>query len=162
MNLYSQADFDQNKKNVRGAVRRMLLCALPFLAAAVAGFVLRIQPLCTAGCLLGGGVMILIYDTKILPERRYSRHLAEIHSGLTRKTVGMFVRMGEDIVHDIDLQFYEVILNIYEDMDEEGERRFLLDEKKTISREWIGKDVVVTHHGSYILEIAPVEEKREQ
>ena len=162
MKLYSQADFEQNKSSVRGGLLRMLLCALPFLASAVAGFVMRIQPLCTAGCILAGGVMILVYDTKIRPARRYGRHLTEIHSGLTRQTVGMFVSMGEDIVHDIDLQFYEVILNIYEDLDEEGERRFLLDEKKTINKEWIGKDVVVTHHGSYILEIVLVEEKREQ
>lgn len=162
MKLYSQADFEQNKRSARAGVSRMLLCALPFLAAAVAGFVLRIQLLCTAGCLLGGGVMILIYDTKVMPQRRYGRHLAEIHSGLTRQTVGAFVRMGTDLVHDIGLDFYEVILNIYEDMDEEGERRFLLDVKKSIDREWIGKDVVVTHHGSYILEIALTEENREQ
>lgn len=162
MKLYSQADFEQNKQEIKKDVMRMLLCALPFFATAVAGFVLRIQLLCTAGCLLAGGVLIFIFDKKIAPSRRYSKHLAEIHGGLTRQTVGTFVRMGADIVHDIDLEFYEVILNIYEDMDEEGERRFLLDAKKTIDRAWIGRDVVVTHHGSYILEFAPVEEKREQ
>lgn len=162
MKLYSQADFDRNSQEIKNALLRMLLYALPFFAVAVVGFILRIQPLCTAGCLLGGGVMIFICDKRITPTRRYSRHLREIHSGLTRQTVGAFICMGEDIVHDIDLEFYEVILNIYEDMDEEGERRFLLDEKKSIDREWIGRDVVITHHGSYILEIALVEEKGEE
>ena len=155
MKLYSQDDFEQSKKCVRVGIVRMLLCAAPFFAAACAGFVLRIQWLCTAGLFFAGAVMILTYDTKIMPAVRYGAHLSEIHRGLSRKTAGALVRIGQDPVHDIGLNFYEVMLNIYEDMDEEGERRFLLDEKKQIPQQWLGKDVAVTHHGSYILEIHP-------
>ena len=161
MKLYSQADFDQSRKAVKAGVRRMLLFALPFWVLAGAGFVLRIQLLCTAACILGGAVMILTYDTKVMPARRYKSHLAEIHAGLSRQTGGALVRVGADPVHDIGLDFTEVILNIYEDMDEEGERRFLLDRKKPAVDQWLGQDVVVTHHGSYVLEICPAEEKCE-
>ena len=118
MKLYSQEDLKKSRESVKACVRRMLLFALPFFALAVAGFVLRIQLLCTAGCILGGAVMILMYDTRIMPARRYKNHLAEIHAGLTRQTVGALVRVGADPVHDIGLEFTEVILNIYEDMDE--------------------------------------------
>ena len=37
-------------------------------------------------------------------------------------------------------------------MDEEGERRFLLDREKAFPAEWMGKDIVVTSHGSFVLE----------
>ena len=37
-------------------------------------------------------------------------------------------------------------------MDEEGERRFLLDREKEIPQEWMGHDVVITSHGSFVLE----------
>ena len=161
MKLYAQEDFVSSRKAVKSSIARMLLFALPFFAAAAAGFIVRSQALCTAGLILAGAVMILLADTRVVPARRYNAHLAEIHTGLTRQTVGALVRIGADPVHDIGLNFTEVILNIYEDMHEEGERRFLLDGKKQIPGEWLGRDVVITHHASYVLEICPVEEKRE-
>jgi len=153
MKLYSQDDLVNSRKAVKASVLRMLLIGLPFLAAAAAGFIVRNQLLCTAGCILFGSVLILLYDTKIMPAMRYRNHLEEIHSGLTRQTVGALVRIGTDPVHDIGLNFTEIILNIYEDMDEEGERRFLLDAKKEVPAEWLNRDVVVRSHGSFLLDI---------
>lgn len=158
MKLYDQDAIVASRKAVKSCVLRMLLFALPFLAVAAAGLIVRNQVLCTVGCILAGACMVLMIDTKIMPAVRYKAHLEEIHAGLTRQTVGALVRIGADPVHDIGLNFTEIILNIYEDMDEEGERRFLLDAKKPQVDEWLGRDVVVTHHGSYVLEICPVEE----
>lgn len=161
MKLYAESDFVQSQKTVRAATVRMLLCALPFVIGAVVGLVVRSQALCTACCILAGALVIFLYDLKVMPARRYRAHLSEIHSGLRRETVGALIRIDADPVHDIGLIFKEVTLNIYEDMDEEGERRFLLDISKTIPQEWIGSDVMVIHHGRYILEILPAEEMRE-
>ena len=69
------------------------------------------------------------------------------------------MRIGSDPVYQDGVNFHEVILNIYEDMAEEGERRFLLDVNKEIPQDWIGQDVVVTSHGSFLLDVAPVEKK---
>jgi len=44
-------------------------------------------------------------------------------------------------------------------MDEEGERRFLLDAKKEIPSDWLNRDIVVTSHGTYLLEAYMPEEK---
>jgi len=162
MKLYTEEDVARSRSDVKSGLMRMLLFALPFFAVAAAGFVVRNQVLCTAGAILAGASMILTYDIRVMPARRYRNHLAEIHAGLTRQTVGTLVRVGADPVHDIGLNFTEIILNIYEDMDVEGERRFLLDVKKPPVDEWLGQDVVVTHHGSYVLEICPVEEMREK
>jgi len=129
----------------------MLLVMLPFLLLAVAGFVLRVEWLCTAGCILAGAGMIFLYDLRVKPALRYDAFLAEVHSGLTRQTVGALVRIGGDPVYQDGVNFYEVILNIYEDMNEEGERRFLLDAGKEIEQEWIGSDVAVISHGAYEL-----------
>lgn len=157
MKLYDQKDFDENRREKRRQTTRALLLALPFFAVAVAAFILRIELLCIAGLVAAGAILIFLYDLRIKPARRYGRYLAEAHGGLSRQTVGTLVRIGSDAVYQDGVNFHEVILNIYEDMAEEGERRFLLDVKKEIPRDWIGRDVVAASHGSFLLEIAPVE-----
>ena len=159
MKLYAQADFDANRREKRRQIRRALILALPFFAMAIAAFVLRIELLCIAGFVIAGSILIFLYDLRIKPVLRYGRYLAEAHSGLTRQTVGALVRIGSDPVYQDGVNFHEVILNIYEDMAEEGERRFLLDVNKEIPQDWIGQDVVVTSHGSFLLDVAPVEKK---
>ena len=159
MKLYDQTDFDANRREKRRQIRRALMLALPFFALAIAAFVLRIELLCIAGFVIAGSILIFLYDLRIKPALRYGRYLTEAHSGLTRQTVGALVRIGSDPVYQDGVNFYEVILNIYEDMAEEGERRFLLDVNKEIPRDWIGQDVVVTSHGSFLLDVAPVEKK---
>ena len=159
MKLYAQADFDANRREKRRQIRRALIMALPFFAMAIAAFVLRIELLCIAGFVIAGSILIFLYDLRIKPALRYGRYLAEAHSGLTRQTVGALVRIGSDPVYQDGVNFHEVILNIYEDMAEEGERRFLLDVNKEIPQDWIGQDVVVTSHGSFLLDVAPVEKK---
>ena len=156
MKLYEQTDFEKSKKEKGAAIRFTLLVMLPFLAAAVAGFSLRIEPMCSLGFFLAGASAIFLYDLRLKPALRYDAYLAEAHSGLTRQTVGALVRIGRDPVYQDGVNFYEVILNIYEDMDEEGERRFLLDVKKELPGEWMGSDIVVTSHGSYLLEARAV------
>ena len=159
MKLYAQADVDANRREKRRQIRRALILALPFFAMAIAAFVLRIELLCIAGFVIAGSILIFLYDLRIKPALRYGRYLAEAHSGLTRQTVGALVRIGSDPVYQDGVNFHEVILNIYEDMAEEGERRFLLDVNKEIPQDWIGQDVVVTSHGSFLLDVAPVEKK---
>ena len=159
MKLYDQTDFDANKREKRRQIRRALMLALPFFLMAIAAFVLRIELLCIAGFVIAGSILIFLYDLRIKPALRYGRYLAEAHSGLTCQTVGALVRIGSDPVYQDGVNFHEVILNIYEDMAEEGERRFLLDVNKEIPQDWIGQDVVVTSHGSFLLDVAPVEKK---
>ena len=159
MKLYAQTDFDANRQEKRRQITLALALALPFFVIAAAAFGLRIELLCIAGLVIAGAILIFLYDLRIKPALRYGRYLAEAHSGLSRQTVGALVRIGSDPVYQDGVNFYEVILNIYEDMAEEGERRFLLDAKKDIPQDWIGQDVVVTSHGSVLLDIAPVEKK---
>jgi len=152
MKLYAQADFDANKAERRREIRFALAAALPFLAAAIAAFVLRVEWLCAAGCVLCGAALIFCYDLRIGPVIHYGRFLAEMHSGLTKQTLGTLVRVSEDLVYQDHVFSREIFINIYEDMDEEGERRFLLDREKTLPDEWLGQDVVITSHGSFVLE----------
>ena len=159
MKFYEQTDFDRSKKEKSAAIRFMLLVMLPFLAAAAAGFMLRLEPLCALGFFLAGAAAVFLYDLRVKPALRYHAYLSEAHSGLSRQTVGTLVRIGCDPVYQDGVNFYEVILNIYEDMDEEGERRFLLDERKEIPSDWLGRDLIVTSHGSYLLEACTVEER---
>ena len=159
MKLYAQTDFDANRQEKRRQITRALALALPFFVIAAAAFGLRIELLCIAGLVIAGAILIFLYDLRIKPALRYGRYLAEAHSGLSRQTVGALVRIGSDPVYQDGVNFYEVILNLYEDMAEEGERRFLLDVNKEIPQDWIGQDVVVTSHGSFLLDVAPVEKK---
>ena len=158
MKYYDQADFAASKKERSAAITSTLLLMLPFLALAAAGFAIRIEPMCTAGFVLAGAVVIFLYDLRIKPALRYHAYLAEAHSGLTRQTVGALVKIGKDPVYQDGVNFYEIILNIYEDMDEEGERRFLLDGRKEMPDQWLMRDVVLTSHGNYVLQARLAEE----
>lgn len=155
--LYGEQDLAQGRESARREGIRTVLWALPFAALAVAAFLLRIEPLCAAGVILCGGVAILRFDLRVSPQLRYNKHLQEVLSGLTRQTAGALVRVGADLVYEDGVYFREVILNIYEDMAEEGERRFLLDSAKRIPEAWIGRDVAVVSHGSFILEMRVME-----
>lgn len=152
MKLYAQADFDQNKLDKKQKIVYTALLALPFLIGAVIAFLLRIEPLCIAFCFLCGAMVILRWDLRIGPAIHYGRFLEEMHSGLTKKTLGTLVRISDDLVYQDHVFSREITINIYEDMDEEGERRFLLDREKEIPQEWMGHDVVITSHGSFVLE----------
>jgi len=159
MKLYDQTDLDKSKKERSNAFLLCALCALPFLAVAVAAFILRIEWLCAAGCFMTGAVLIFLYDLRVKRAVQYCRHLAEVHSGLTRQTGGALVRLGVDPVYQDGVNFYEVIVNIYEDMAEEGERRFLLDSAKEIPADWLNRDVIITSHGNFVLEARLAEAK---
>ena len=74
-------------------------------------------------------------------------------SGLTRRTAGTVVRLGEDRVFRDGVWFNELILNIYEDLSEEGEQRYLYDCAKERPEAFIGKDVALTSHGNYVLDL---------
>ena len=116
----------------------------------------RVELLCMAAVVLCGGVIILLWDLFVSPCRRYGRYLSEVTSGLTRRTAGTVVRLGEDRVFRDGVWFNELILNIYEDLSEEGERRFLLDCAKQVPPELMNQDVALTSHGNYVLDVAPL------
>lgn len=150
--MYSQADFERNSAQIRKEMIRAALFALPFFAGAVAAFIYRVEPVCSACVLIAGAILIFLWDMRIGPLMRYKRYLKEIHSGLSHKTVGTLMSVGADPVYQEGVDLYEVIINIYEDMTEDGERRFLMDCEKSLPGEWKGRDIVVTSHGSYLLD----------
>lgn len=154
--LYSQEDRQVNSARAKREALFMLLCALPFLLVAALGFAMRIEPLCMAGALLFGGTLILLFDLRVAPVLRYGRFLREISTGLTRRTAGTLVRLGEDPIYTDGVWMRECIINIYEDQSEEGERRFLLDCSKEIPAELLGKDVALTSHGNAVVDVAPL------
>ena len=151
--MYTQLDIEQNRKKTGRELCFMLLAALPFAALAVAAFCARIEPLCMAAVILCGGVMILLWDLFVSPCLRYARYLSDVTSGLTRRTAGTVVRLGEDRVFRDGVWFNELILNIYEDLSEEGEQRYLYDCAKERPEAFIGKDVALTSHGNYVLDL---------
>ena len=69
------------------------------------------------------------------------------------------MRLGEDEVYEDGVYFHEVIINIYEDMSTEGERRFLLEGTKSVDSSLLGKDVAVTSHGNFVLDVEPLDKK---
>ena len=154
--LYTQEDCLENEKRLKREWGRLALCVLPILAASIAGFVLRVQLLAIGGAAAVCGVLIFLIDLKILPLVRYGRFLKEVLSGLRHEMAGTLVRIGEEEVYEDSVYFREIIVNIYEDLAEEGERRFLMGFEKPVPAELLGKDVKVTHHGSYLLAVEPL------
>ena len=154
--MYTEADTARNRKLRNRELLTMALCALPGLAAGVAGAIIRNQILCAAGFIVCLGVVIFLGDLRVMPVLRYGRFLKEVQGGLSHKTAGTLVRVGGDPVYTDGVWFYELILNIYEDLSEEGERRFLLDCCKPRPDALVGSDVALTSHGSFALAIEPL------
>ena len=154
--MYTEADTARNRKLRNRELLTMALCALPGLIAGVAGAIIRNQILCAAGFIVCLGVIIFLGDLRVMPVLRYGRFLKEIQGGLSHKTAGALVRVGDDPVYTDGVWFHELILNIYEDLSEEGERRFLLDCAKQVPPELMNQDVVLTSHGNYVLDVAPL------
>lgn len=157
--MYGQTDFLQSDAKVHRETMTMLLAGIPFLALAAAGFVLRIELMCIAGCILFGAAEVFLWDWRVAPERRYRRFLREVTSGMTRKTAGTLTRIGEERVFQDGVWLYELILNVYEDLSEEGERRYLIDCSKPRPDALVGTDVALTTHGSFVLDVEPLKGK---
>lgn len=160
--LYTEADWTRCREETQKTAVFMLLCALPFAVVAAAAFFLRVEILCMAGCFLFGGVLIFLWDMRLSPKLRYGRFLREATSGLTRRTAGTITKLSEERIFEEGLWFYELILNVYEDLSEEGERRYLFDAEKPRPGEFVGRDVALTSHGSFVLGVEPLGESHEE
>ena len=151
--LYQENDFAESRKERNAMIRRMLFFALPFLAGAAAAFALRLEALCIFCAVAFCSVLVFLYDLLVKPAITYDRHLGEIQRGSFHDTLGTLVSVSKDLTYAEGINFREVIINIYEDMSEEGERRFLLDCAKEYDESMMGRAVEITSHGSYVLNI---------
>ena len=151
--FYTEKRTEENKRRLRRDVFKMLLAMLPFFALCAAGFAVRNQTLCTAGLILTCAAAIFVGDLFVMPSIRYGRFLRELTSGLTRKTAGTLVRVGDEEVYENGVHFHEMIVNVYEDMAPEGERRFLIEPTMPFDAALIGRDVAVTSHDKVVLAV---------
>ena len=154
--FYTKKMLEENQTRLWREIVRMLLATLPFLALCAAGFVMRSQAVCTAGLILACAAVIFVGDLFVAPVVRYGRFLRDLYSGLTRKTAGTLVRVGADDVYENGVNFREMIVNIYEDMAPEGERRFLIEPVMPFDAALIGRDVAVTSHDKVVLAVEPL------
>ena len=76
-------------------------------------------------------------------------------------TRGVLIRIGDSPVFTEGVYFREILINIYKDRGEDGERRFLLDWRKPVPEFAVGDYVVVHSHGVYVLGISPLEIQNE-
>ena len=132
---YAQQDIELNKKRKNKEYLTALGLMLPFLAICAAGFAVRNQAMCTAGLIAACAAAIFWGDLRVAPLVRYSRFLKDVTTGLTRRTAGTLGRLAE------------------------GERRFLLEGTKNVDSSLLGKDVAVTSHGNFVLDVEPLGEK---
>ena len=149
----TEKKLEDNQICLRREIIKMLLAALPFLAVCVVGFAARNQTVCTIGLVLACAAVIFVGDLFVAPVVRYGKFLRDLFSGLTRKTAGTLVRVGEDDIYENGVIFHEMIVNIYEDMAPEGERRFLIEPAMPLDTALIGRDVAVTSHDKVVLAV---------
>ncbi len=150
INFYGDEDWTRARTDRNGEAKKMMLFALPFFVLAIAAFIMRMQMLCIVAVVLCGAVMIFYYDLRVSPLVWYVRYLRELRQGLTHQTAATLVSIGEDDVFQEHVNVREVIVNVFEDMHPDGERRFWLDSSKKLPEEWKGRDVAVTSQGVYI------------
>lgn len=154
--FYTEKRVEENKRRLKRRIFALALAMLPFFALFIAGFALRNQVLCTAGLILACAAAVFVGDLFVMPVVRYGRFLRELLSGLTRKTAGTLIRVGGEAVYENGVNFHEMIVNIYEDMAPEGERRFLIEPDMPFDAALIGRDVAVTSHDKVVLAVEPL------
>ena len=98
--FYTEKKLEDNQICLRREIIKMLLAALPFLAVCVVGFAARNQTVCTIGLVLACAAVIFVGDLFVAPVVRYGKFLRDLFSGLTRKTAGTLVRVGEDDIYE--------------------------------------------------------------
>lgn len=153
--LYTDDDRVKANQAVHRETKQCLLAILPLLIGVIVTLFLRLRILCTILAILTCFVSIFLVDNRLVPTLQYRRWLREVLSGLSHETAGRLMRIGDEDVWEEGVRLRELILNIYADGSEEGERRFLLDASKTIPEEFMGRVVIVTSHDTSVLCIVP-------
>lgn len=141
----------------RETIRLVGVIALPLILSAVL-FGLRLKWPCVLAAFLTCAAAIFLMDLRLRPAISYERWLKEILNGRQHDTAGILTRIGEEDVYEDKLCFKEVLVNIYLDLAEEGERRFLLDSSKRIPAELLNQPVLVRSHENYIVSVKKWEE----
>ena len=159
---YQEQDHQVVEKQIKKEEGIMALSAIPGLLLLVAGFLVRNRIMAMCGLFLFLAVLIFLYGMRLGPLLHYRKFLEEISEGLSHDTRGVLVRIGEDPVFENGVDFKEIILNIYKDQAEDGERRFLLDQQKKMPDFPMGSLVTLKSHGVYVLDISPLKLDGEQ
>ena len=158
--LYTNEDLERAGLAVRRETAVCLAVVLPLLAGAFVLLLLRIRAACTILAILTSFSAIFLADNRLIPALQYRRWLRETLSGLSHETAGRLTRVGEEDVWEEGVRLRELILNIYADGSEEGERRFLLDAAKTLPGDLLGRVVIVTSHDTSVLGVVPRGEEK--
>lgn len=149
--FYQAEDCEKNRRKMKREIWIMLLCGLPCFVVGTAGFVVRNEALAIIGFAAACISAIFLWDLRLMPVIRYGRYLDEIMGGLCHDTVGCVMSFGKEPVYESGVNFREMIINVYEDLSVEGERRFLMEYTREVPEALIGQNVKVTSHGSYVM-----------
>ncbi len=160
--LYTDDDFARADIAVRREAVLLFAFTLPFFACAVIALCLRSQIFCCIFTILLSFSAIFLLDTRLIPVLRYRSWIREAQSGLSHETAGVLMSIGSEDVWENGMRLRELILNIYSDLAEEGERRFLLDAAKKVPEEFLGRVVVVKSHDTSILGVKLREERTQK
>ena len=95
--MYREEDLTQVNTQIK---RRWLLVAIVsvlLLAAIIASFIIRIEPLTVALSIVLGSFILFMYDMMIKPLKCYATHLRNALHGRKREMTGAFISRDEDI-----------------------------------------------------------------
>ncbi|MDR2505435.1 MAG: hypothetical protein LBD16_04935 [Oscillospiraceae bacterium] len=143
---------------VDAAWRRSLIIAAAalalFIASCVTTVILRQKLAAIAISVVLGSLFIFFWGMKAEPVRHMRKHLREIHSGLTKTTVGRIMSFGSDAVSREGIECFAVLLNVGETGDENDERLFYWNAGLAAPRVSVGDTVSVISHGNDIVGFA--------
>ena len=156
--MYSEGNILEQNKRLKKMLMRVLLSLLVPIAILVFGFMERVQPLAAAGCFLFFALLIFSWDFFLKPIYCYRLYIRDLIRGSSHETRGILVHQGSEDVREDGVDFREVILNIYRDLAEDGERRFLLDARKAPLPIKDGTAVILRSQGSFIMDACEIGE----
>lgn len=151
--LYNETDLDAIRQQIS---KRWTILAIPvavFLAAMIAGFLLRVEWLAPAGTIAAGALLIFGYDLFIKPLDCYRRHLRNVLYGRVREVELPFVALSPDIdlVDGVNCRAMTCA-----DVDGKGrpyDRLFYLDAAKTLPDFKAGEMLRIVHHDLMVADV---------
>ncbi|MDL2206025.1 hypothetical protein LJC33_03805 [Eubacteriales bacterium OttesenSCG-928-N13] len=141
---------ERNKRIVLAAV----MMALAILCIVI-GALIRNKPLMMIGPSVFGCLFYFLWEFKAMPYARYARYLSDINTGLSHETEARFVSMSEQPRLNNGVMYYDFIVSV--GSEPEDERLFYFDADKPKPSIPEGENLSITSFGNYItnLETAP-------
>lgn len=149
---------EQDVLRVNAEKRKRLWCAFLVLGLSVLvmiiGLIIRNEILSTYVAALIACLFYAVLELYVMPWVRYGRYMKDIDQGLSRHTDASFVSVLDQPRDNNGVLFYDFVVRVQGEGEDEGERLFYYDADKALPSFSQGEKLHIVSFGNYITDIS--------